>query len=964
MGLVHKWNLSGLIHTPEVSHLDGQYHGSDVSEGEATVAQVHPFYVPQPYQDSAEAGRLILRDGSTAAIRIAQPADQEELRAFFDRLSPESRHKRFFSLVTPRGEWLSTLCDASDLRQQLTVIVTRLVEGHPRIIATGSYLAERDKEDMAEVALAVEDPLHGQGLGSLILERLAVLAVHHGIRHFWAVTHLDNRLMLEVFRRSGFAMQERRDRGDVRLDFAVIPTEASVARSELLDRLFTTASMQPLFRPTSVAVVGASRDPTSIGSRILEGLIMHRFQGSVYPINPRATVVGSLRAYASVRDLPEPVDLAVIAVPRDAVLPVVDACAERGVKALVVITAGFAESDAAGRAVQHTLVEKVRGYGMRMVGPNCLGLLNTDPHVQLNASFSPIFPPPGRVAMSSQSGALGIAILGLARQLHLGLSMFVSVGNKADVSGNDLLQFWEDDASTDVILLYLESFGNPRRFARLARRVSRRKPVVMKSGRTTAGSRAAGSHTAALAASDVAVEALFHQTGVIRADTLADMFDLAAVLGSQPLPQGRRVAIVTNAGGPGILCADTCEAGGLLVPDLSAATKARLAAFLPAEASLGNPVDMIASAGPDAYRRTIEALLSAEDIDALLVIYIPVDASLQAPTLEAISAGVVAGRAAGGGAKPVLLTLMVEDGAAQPLFAGPEQVPSYPFPEASARVLGKVAAYAAWRRQPLGMLLEYDDARPQAARAICHQALAARGAGWLSTDETRQLLLAMGLPVAPGGVAHTAEEALQLAQEVGFPVALKLASHVIVHKTEMGGIALNVRDGDQVRQTFESLQERLARAGQLEVFEGALVQPMVAGGVEVMVGVTTDPLFGPLIAFGLGGVHVEILGDVCFRITPLTDRDASEMVRAIRGYRLLEGYRGHAPADVPALEEVLLRISSLVDQIPEITELDLNPIFALPPGQGCHIVDARIRVERAQSSAGGALIGHTAPQSP
>jgi acetyl coenzyme A synthetase (ADP forming)-like protein len=910
------------------------------------VALAHPFYVPQPYQDAAEAGRLILRDGSTALIRIAQPADAEELHAFFDRLSPESRRKRFFSLATPRGEWLSTFCDASDPHKQLTLIVIRTAGGSPRIIATGSYLIDKEKEDTAEVALAVEDPLHGHGLGSLLLERLAVLAVRHGITQFWAITHVDNRPMLEVFHRSGFELREERDGGIVHLAFAVTPTAASVARSELLDRLFTTTSMRPLFRPTSVAVVGASRNPTSLGSRILEGLIMQRFQGPVYPVNPRAAVVGSIRAYPSVRDLPEPVDLAVIAVPRDAVLPVVDECAERGVKALVVITAGFAESGAEGKALQLALVEKVRGYGMRMVGPNCLGLLNTDPRVQLNASFSPVFPPPGRVAMSSQSGALGIAILGFARQLHLGLSMFVSVGNKADVSGNDLLQFWEEDAQTDVILLYLESFGNPRRFARLARRVSRRKPVVvMKSGRTKAGSRAAGSHTAALAASDVAVDALFRQTGVIRADTLAEMFDLAAALGSQPLPQGRRVAIVTNAGGPGILCADTCEAGGLLVSDLGDMTKARLAAFLPPEASLGNPVDMIASASPEQYRQAIEVLLTAEEVDALVVIYIPVDVSQQSHILEAISAGVVAGRAAGGEAKPVLLSLMVEDGSNQPLPAAHEHLPSYTFPEATARVLSKVADYAEWRNQPLGMLLEYDDANPQGARAICQQALAARGPGWLATGETRQLLSAMGLPVAPGGVAQSAEEAVQLAREAGFPVALKLASHVIVHKTEMGGIFLNVRDEAQVRQAFESLRDRLDRAGQLAALEGALVQPMISGGVEVMVGVTTDPLFGPLIAFGLGGIHVEILGDVCFRITPLTDRDAREMVRSIRGYRLLEGYRNHPPADVQALEEVLLHLSFLVDQLPEITELDLNPIFALPPGQGCQIVDARIRVE-------------------
>ena len=353
----------------------------------------------------------------------------------------------------------------------------------------------------------------------------------------------------------------------------------------------TTASLRPFFRPRAVAVVGASRDPQSIGYRIFDALIKNGFPGCVYPVNPRATELDSHKVYSSVRELPESVDLAVIAVPRNAVLPVVDDCAAYGVRALVVITAGFAEVGGDGRALQQQLVEKVRDHGMRMVGPNCMGLLNADPAVRLNASFSPVFPPSGGVAMSSQSGALGLAILAAARRFDLGLSTFVSVGNKADVSGNDLLQYWEEDEQTRVVLLYLESFGNPRRFARIARRVSRRKPIVaVKAGRGTAGKRAAGSHTAALAASDVAVEALFRQTGVIRAETLEEMFDLAAALGSQPLPAGRRVAIVTNAGGPAILCTDTCEAGGLQVPELSQATKVQLAAFLPAAASVGNPV--------------------------------------------------------------------------------------------------------------------------------------------------------------------------------------------------------------------------------------------------------------------------------------------------------------------------------------------------------------------------------------
>ena len=730
---------------------------------------------------------------------------------------------------------------------------------------------------------------------------------------------------------------------------SVASADAGVALTEMRDRAAIAASLRPFFFPSAVAVVGASREPAGIGYRILEALIANSFQGAIYPVNPRAAEICSLRAYASVRDIPEPVDLAVVAVPRDAVLGVVEECAERGVKALVVITAGFAETGADGRALQQRLVEKVRGCGMRMVGPNCLGLLNTDPRVRLNASFSPYFPPPGVVAMSSQSGALGIAILALARRRRLGVSSFVSVGNKADVSSNDLLQFWEEDERTRVILLYLESFGNPRRFARIARRVGRSKPIVaLKAGRSPSGTRAAGSHTAALAASDVAVDALFRQTGVIRAETVDEMFDLAAALGSQPLPRGRRVAIVTNAGGPGILCADACEAGGLSVSELSEATRSSLAAFLPPAASLANPVDMIASASPDQFRRAVETVLSASEVDSLIVIFIPVGVVKTEEAARAVGEGVAAARAAGHGMKPVLACMMAEEGTPNPLPLDSETIPVYAFPEAAARALGKIAVYANWRAAPLGVIPNFTDIDSEKAREICVNAIQARGPSWLSADETRAVLAAIGLPLPAGGTAKSADEAAKLARAVGFPVALKLASHSIVHKTEIGAVRLNLSDEESVRRAFEEIRSRLERDGMLGAMDGALVQPMILSGVEVMVGVTADPLFGPLIAFGLGGIHVEILGDVRFRITPLSDRDAAEMVREIRGFRLLEGYRGHPPADVEAIQDALLRVSRLVEEVPEIGELDLNPIFALPPGQGCVIADARIRVVAPQ----------------
>jgi acetyl coenzyme A synthetase (ADP forming)-like protein len=899
--------------------------------------------VPIPTQDSPASGRLILRDGTTASIRLAIPTDKVAMASFFAALSQQSRLRRFFSLTGPDDKLISSFCDDSNPRQQVTLIVTQWVGNAETINAVGSYVA-RD-ETAAEIGLAVADAWQGKGIGTLMLERLALIAAANGIRHFWAMTMFENASMLEVFRGSGFECRSKTEQGVVEIDLSVMPSEASVARAEMRDRVATAASLRPFFYPNAVAVVGASRNPANIGTRLLNAIIAAGFHGAVYPVNPKAAAIGSLRAYASLADLPEAPNLAVIAVPRNAVMDVIDDCAARGVRAVVVITAGFAEIGTEGRELQSRLVEKVRGRGMRMVGPNCLGLLNTDPAVRLNASFAPDFPPPGRIAFSSQSGALGLAIISLARKRGLGLSKFVSVGNKADVSGNDLLQYWEQDEQTDVILLYLESFGNPRRFARIAKRVSQQKPIVaVKSGRTSAGKRAASSHTAALAASDVAVDALFHQTGVIRAESLDEMFDLAAALSAQPLPQGRRVAILTNAGGLGILCADTCEANGLLVQELGETTKTRLQEFLPPTASVMNPIDMIASASADNFAKASEILLCDNHVDALIVLTIHVGLADIAAIARGISAGVTAARSMRGNGKPVLTCIMDGDKLRPTNDSNGEQLPNYSFPENVARVLGKLANYAEWRKQPPGVIPEFDDIQPQVARALCQTIVKDRGAGWLSAEEVRKVLNAFALPLPRGGVCHTSDEAAELARAIGFPVALKLASRQIVHKTEVGGVQLNLLNEASVRQAFAAIHDRLAEENKLAAFDGVLVQPMISGGVELMVGVTQDPSFGPLIAFGLGGIHVEILKDICFRVTPITDHDAREMVRSIHGYRLLEGYRGHPPADITAIEDLLLRVARLVEEVPEIGELDLNPVIALPPGQGCLIVDARIRV--------------------
>ena len=886
--------------------------------------------------------RVVLRDGSIASIGRAASGDSSALLEFFQRLSSESGLHRFLSRSVPDTDFAELLCAPSNPDKHWTLLVKRRLEAVDRIVAAGSYLSRGS--GVAEISMGVDERLQGMGLGTHLLERLAAVAIQNGFRKFQAVAEMANHRMIEVFRRSGFSVHERHEAGLIEVDLELTPTETNKLLSEMRDRLSAAASIRPFFMPNAVAIAGASRDQSSIGYRILDELLRAGFKGPLYAINPNAPEVHFIKTLNSIRDIPQPVDLAIIAVPRGAVLSVVDDCAARGVRALVVITAGFSEGGAEGRELQEELLRKVRGYGMRMIGPNCMGLLNADPDIRLNASFSPVFPESGNLAMSSQSGALGLAVLALAAERQLGFSTFISVGNKADVSGNDLLQYWETDPHTGVILLYLESFGNPRRFARIARRVGRSKPIVaVKAGRTRSGRRAAGSHTAALAADDTAVDALFRQTGVIRADTIDGLFDIASALGSQPLPRGRRVAIVTNAGGPGILCADACEAGGLTISEFSDSVQKKLKAFLPAAATVANPVDMVASAGPESYRQSIKTVLAVSDIDSLVVIYIPVDRSDTQSYADAIRLGIEEGRTTGGAGKPVLACLMTSAMRQEPLRTPDETIPVYSFPEAPAMALAKCVSYAEWRAELPGVVPEFDDTDPKAARYIIREALRQRGNGWLKPEEIRAVLSAYRIKQPSGALAKSADEAVRIAEGVGFPVAMKLVSSLIVHKTEAGGVRLNVLSEEEVRRTYALIQAACQQASSTPP-EGVLVQNMVTGGVELMAGITGDPLFGSLLAFGLGGVNVEILHDVQFRVTPVTDSDARQMVHEIRGFPLLKGYRGRPPADIDAIEEVLLRLSRMAEEIPEIAEMDLNPILALPPGQGCCAVDARIRV--------------------
>ncbi len=682
-----------------------------------------------------------------------------------------------------------------------------------------------------------------------------------------------------------------------------------------------------MLRPRAVAVVGTSRSPGSIGHQILANLVTHGFTGAVYPINPGTTAVHSIRAYPSIHDVPDAVDLAVVAVPAERVLSVVEQCGTAGVRGLVIISAGFREIGPAGLEREKALLQAALQFDMRLVGPNCLGVLNTDPAISLNATFAPVVPPPGGVAFLSQSGALGLSILDYAKEYGIGISQFVSVGNKPDVSGNDLLEYWENDASVNAILMYVESFGNPLRFREIASRVSRKKPILaLKSGRSKAGAGAASSHTGALAADDSAVDALLTQAGVLRAGSMEELFDMAMAFQGQPLPASAKTAVITNSGGPGILAADALEAARLELAQLQPETSARIRPLLPPEASVHNPLDMIATARPDAYRNALEALLRDEGVAAVLAIFVPPLGIRQEDVAEAIVAA-----ASTCVQKPVLAVLMgregLPQGRAELQHAG---IPAYLFPESAARALSALNRYRAWLARPLAKPQQPAVDRARATEIVL-QALG-EGRQRLKPLEALELVSAYGIPVVQSGLAQTRDEAAALAREIGFPVVLKVTALEVVHKTDIGGVALDIRDEAAARGAFDRLTAAAHNANPQAAAAGVLVQQLASGGIETIAGLSRDAVFGPLIMFGLGGIFVEALHDVIFRLAPIDALEANEMVQGIRGASVLHGMRGQPPADQEALVDALCRLSQLAVDVPQIAELDLNPLVARAKG--------------------------------
>ncbi|MFC4119795.1 GNAT family N-acetyltransferase [Nonomuraea zeae] len=842
---------------------------------------------------------VLLRDGNIAHVRPLRPEDRRSLHELVDRSSERSAYLRFFTggRATAHAYMDRVTSDEYDGHA--------LVAGmHDRLVAVAEYLPLADGR--ADLAILIDDAVHGHGLGTLMLEHAALDAAGHGVRELVADVLAENRPMIRVLRDIGLDVTQRFEGGTLHVAIAAEPTARLRESIESRDHEAGRASLSRVLTPRSVAVIGAGRNERSIGHQVLRNLLDGGFPGPLYAVNPNATEVAGLPCQAKV---PAGVDLAVVAVPAEHVLEVAHDCAQAGVTGLVVLTSGFAETGK--RSSESELLKICRSAGMRLVGPNCLGVVNTA--ARLNASFLPHHPVQGRIALMSQSGAIGAALLE-----RLNVSSFVSVGNKADVSGNDLLEYWEDDPGTDVIALYLESFGNPRKFARIARRVTARKPVLLvKSGRGGAGDRAVRSHTAAAATPDVAVDALVRAAGVIRLDSVPDLIDTSKLLAAQPLPKGRRVAIVGNSGGPQAMAADACERRGLTVPELPPGLlNARPAA------ALGNPIDLTAAASAAEIGAAVGKLAASPEVDVVLVVYTPPFGSGLEETRQAIAG------AAKTTDKTVLACVIGHDG----LIDG--RIPSYAFPEQAVDALAHVVHYAERRSRPAQPVTPAPRSDDRTAREIAQAELAEHpGGGWLSPTAAARLLRCYGVPLVESVEVNGPEAAAQAARTVGSPVVLKAVGPV--HKSEVGGVRLGLRTPEEVRHAYAEMSARIG--GEMTA---AIVQPLVPNGVEIIVGGVNYPAFGPLVMVGMGGVTADLLADRAFRVPPVTD--ARDMIDELRCAPLLHGYRGSPALDVAALAEQLERIGRLLDDLPEVAELDLNPVIVTP--DGATTVDARIRI--------------------
>jgi acyl-CoA synthetase (NDP forming)/RimJ/RimL family protein N-acetyltransferase len=852
---------------------------------------------------------VVASDGGIVHLRPIVASDADALVRFHASLSERTRYLRFFGpypRMSARDLTRFTVVDHHD-----RVAFICLLGGE--IIAVGRYEGlpgPGGKVENAEVAFVARDSHQGRGLGSILLEHLAAAARESGLRRFEAEVLVENRAMVRVFREAGYQVSREFADGVVHLEFDIDPTERSLAVRDSREQRAEARSVHNALHPSSVAVIGASTDPSKIGHAVLLHLLRGNFAGPVFPVNAEARSVRGVKAYASVTDIPDEVDLAVVAVPAAGIDDVMDSCLAKGVTTLVVVSAGFAESGAGGLVAERRLVEEARAHGMRVVGPSALGVANTAPDIRLNATLAPELPGRGRIGFFAQSGALGIAILAAARRRGLGLSTFVSAGNRADLSGNDMLQYWQTDPATDVVLLYLETFGNPRKFARVARRLARTKPIVaVKSGRHTGPIAALADHNEPI--DDASVRALFEQAGVIRVETLSELFDTGLLLAHQPLPDGPRVAVVGNSSALGVLVTDALLGEGL--------------------EPAGDPVDVGVGASPQEFAAAIAAALAPEgEADALVAVFVPPVATPGDVYARALR------EAVSGVDKPVVAVFFAAEGVPAELAVRGEDgtpvrgsVPSYASPERAAAALARVSRYAQWQSEPVGDFTPPPRIDSEGARAFV-AGLAVdtdgRGAGRALTDEeTAQLLACYGISLVEFRRVAGGDATVAAAEELGYPVAVKAVGERWRHRPDLIGIRLDVVTPTGARRAHADLA---ALSGEDEMY----VQRMASKGVSCVLEIVEDPSFGSLISFGLAGTATELLGDRAFRVVPVSDHDAAALVRAPRAAPLLDGYRGSEPTDLAAMEDLVRRIGCLAEDLPEVRTLALDPVLATPAG--------------------------------
>jgi len=886
----------------------------------------------------------ILRDGYRVLLRPIEKSDVSLWLAFISRLSTRTKYLRFHNIPKEMTEEDAIRYCTVDYNNSFAYVV-EIGKGKDRkIIAIARYYRLPNKRS-AEVAFAIEDYYQKIGLGSRLIETLVNVARENDISIFEASVLAENLQMMEAFLDYGFHVSSDLEDDVYNVTFPIKQTHSVDIKEASRDRTSIIASLQPIVNPKAVAIIGAARYPGTIGNLLMRCILQSGFSGIVYPVNPNTEAVLSVKSYPSVLDIPGKVDMAIIAVPAAIVNKAADECGQKGVLALIVISDGFRERSPEGADREQELRNITLSYGMRLVGPNCMGVINTDPAIRLNATFSQVYPNAGNVAFLSQSGAMGLTILEHVKNMNMGISTFVSVGNRADVSSNDFLQYWEQDPATKVILLYLESFGNPSRFARIARRVSAKKPIVaVKSGSTAAGARAVSSHTGALATSDVASDILFQNAGIIRVNAVEELFNLATLLSTQPFPKGRKLVIVTNGGGPGIIAADAAARNGLDMIELSADASAKIRPLLKRDINLSNPIDTTAGATAQEYEGILRVLAADKEVDAVLAIFAPpivVETKDMENALRRVAPVFWRFK------KPLLGCFIGQKGLSSQLGTHGHFIPLYTFPEEAILSLKRAVEYAELRRKPRGKTPMIKGIQKEKAHQLIDTVIknSTERPLWLSAGEIAELLAYYGIRQAEVVVAKTPSKAQAAAARLGFPVAVKLESPTITHKTDVGGVVLNVTSKSEVEKAYNAIKKNLEKLGRQQEMSGVTVQQMMTGGIETIVGVTQDPSFGPLIMFGSGGIYAELIKDVTMKLHPITDLDAVEMINSLKMTKLFEGYRGSPPRDVKALQNLLLRVSAMVEDIPEIAELDLNPVDVMPKGEGYWVIDARIMVK-------------------